>query len=405
MPIPIEGSRDTLNVEQGRRRLDAESKIALFDPQATPLATAISTIGREYVKDSDGRIAVSGVPLMKKVTIAPRFDWWEDALGNRKDAINNAGGYSASDTDIVVDNGAYFFKGSLVFVPRTGELMEVDTVTTNTLTVRRGVGSSGTGVALNDDDELLIVGSLYPEGAVSRAARSTLEVRKHNFTQIHRTAVEMTETATETEFYTEDDWKFQIKKSGVEHLKDLERILWFGKREEGVNVTNNPDGKPKRTTGGVFFFITTNVTNINGVLSEYDWNLWLEQALKNGSSMKYVFASPRVLSVVSGFAQSRLLTKLDDKIYGVTIHEYQSPHGLVKLIRQPLFDESVYYTGHAVALDLKNVKYRFLGSRDTKLIDGRQANDADSRKSEYLSEFGLQLMLEEEAAILKNVQA
>lgn len=55
--------------------MDAEPKIALFDPQQTPLVSALFTIGREYNKDSDGRVQVGGVPIMKKVATNPRIDW------------------------------------------------------------------------------------------------------------------------------------------------------------------------------------------------------------------------------------------------------------------------------------------------------------------------------------------
>ena len=138
-------------------------------------------------------------------------------------------------------------------------------------------------------------------------------------------------------------------------------------------------------------------------MTEADWNSFLETALKNGSQMKYAFCAPRVLSVISSFASNKLQTKNDDKIYGTSIHEYHSPHGTIKLIRQPIFDESVNTNGHCVVLDLKNFKYRYLQNADTKFNDNIQENDRDGRKAEYLTEMGGQLMLEKESAVLKGV--
>lgn len=404
MPTIRTGQRDTLNIETTRKKTDAEPKIALFDPQSTPLVTALFTLGREYVKDADGRVKVGGVPLAKKVATNPRFDWWEDELIGLKSAVNLAAGYSASATSIVVDDGTIFGSNDVVLNSRTGEIIEIDSVATNTLTVRRGVGNSGTGVAMNDNDELVVIGSAYPEGASSLDSRSTLETNNFNYTQIQRTPVEETRTMSKTELYTEADWAHELKKQGIEHLKKLERMFWLGKREESTNTVNNASGKPKRYSGGIIGqFISTNVTTFNGTMTEADFHSWLETALKNGSSMKWVFAAPRVLSVVSNFAHGRLQTKPGDKVYGLSIHEYLSPHGTVRFVRQPLFDEVTEYNGAMVALDLKNVKYRFLKDSDVSLLDNRQANDVDGRKSEYLSESGLQFMVEKEASLAKGI--
>lgn len=400
----LSGQRDTLNIETSRKKTDAEPKIALFDPQSTPLVTALYTIGREYNKDGNGRVAVSGVPLMKAVASNPEFTWWEDELIGFKSSINLAAGYSASATSLVVDDGSAFGANDVVLVSRTAEIMEIDEVATNTLTVRRGVGNSGTGVALLDNDELIVIGSAYPEGASSNSGRSTKEVKGFNYTQIQRTPIEETRTFSKTELWTGADWVFEVKKQGIEHLKKIERTLWYGKREESTNTTNNAAGKPKRYTGGIIGqFIQTNVTTFNGTMTEADFNSYLEAQLARGSSMKYTFCAPRVLSVISNFAQGRLKTVQDEKIYGMSIQEYQSPHGLVKLVRQPIFAETSQYAGTMVTIDMNNLKYRYLQDSDVALLQNRQQNDVDGRKAEYLSETGLQMMLEKEAGMANGI--
>jgi len=401
----ISGQRDTLNIETGRIKKDVEPKIALLDPQISPLATALSTIGRQYLRDGDGSVKVKGTPILKKATTSSRFEWWEDQLLGTKSNINLAAGYSSSDTSMVVDDGTIFAAGSVVWNPRTNEILEVSAVSTNTLTVRRGVGNSGTGVAVLNRDEMIVIGNVYPEGAVSRTSKTTLETNVYNYTQIIRTSVQITETLKNTDTYTEEEWKYQVAKAGIEHMKNIERTLWFGKREQSTNSANNADGQPKRFTGGILnHFLTTNVMTAPATLTEAEWDSFLETALRKGSTMKYVFCSSRVLTVISNFAKNRLLTKMDDKTYGVSIHEYQSPHGTVKLIKNPIFDETEYTSGHAVALDMNNIKYRYLQNRDTKFLDNRQENDRDGQKGEYLTEMGLQLQLESEMALLKGVR-
>jgi hypothetical protein len=71
---------------------------------------------------------------------------------------------------------------------------------TNTLTVVRGVG--GGAAAINDNDELLLIGSAQPEGDTSKPARSGNPTKVTNYTQIHRTPYESTETLIHSDTFT-----------------------------------------------------------------------------------------------------------------------------------------------------------------------------------------------------------
>ena len=147
-----------MNIETGRIKKDAEAKIALLDPQISPLMTAISTIGREYLKDGDGSVKVKGVPLMKKVSYSPRFDWWEDQLLGTKTNVNNVAGITSSDTTIEVDDYTIFSAGDIVWNTRTNEILEVNGAPSSSpVTFRRGVDASGVGVAMLNDDELIVI--------------------------------------------------------------------------------------------------------------------------------------------------------------------------------------------------------------------------------------------------------
>jgi hypothetical protein len=76
--------------------------------------------------------------LGKRAAVNPEYSWQQDDLEPRFDAINNGAGYSNSATSLVVDNGAYFAQHYLVKVTRTGEVIRVTAVSSNTLTVVRG---------------------------------------------------------------------------------------------------------------------------------------------------------------------------------------------------------------------------------------------------------------------------
>ena len=105
----VTGSRATNSGNQDNRRIEMADKILLLDPDAAPLTVVTKNI-------------------QKKATGNPKFQWQEDELDPRFDAINNGAGYASGATSIVVDNGAYFEVGNLVYVPRTGETMRVTAI-------------------------------------------------------------------------------------------------------------------------------------------------------------------------------------------------------------------------------------------------------------------------------------
>ena len=137
----ITGYTGTGNIGSARLVVDMSNEIALLQPSKTPLITIL----KQAMKNT-------------RAASNPKFSWMEDDLKARWDAINNGAGYNDAATSIVVDNGAYFIVGDVVKVPRTGEVLFVTAVNTNTLTVTRGFGTTAA-AALVDNDPLVIVGN------------------------------------------------------------------------------------------------------------------------------------------------------------------------------------------------------------------------------------------------------
>ncbi len=187
------GQRTTGNIASSQRKIDMHKEILLLEPDAGPLVQISKSMSRNRASD-------------------PLFSWHNDAAEQRFDAVNNGAGYNSSATSIVVDTGTAFAKHFLVYVPRTGELMQVDSVSTNTLTVDRGVGGS-TAAALVDDDPLLIVGVAGEEGDASEAPRSENPTKVDNYTQIFKTSVQASATLLSSANESNPhDWRHQQKK-------------------------------------------------------------------------------------------------------------------------------------------------------------------------------------------------
>ena len=367
MPTPEIGARGTGNVLADIKEIDMADSVLELEPSAAPLTV--------FTKK-----------LSKKRAINPKFDWLEDELAPRFDQINAGAGYAAGITALVVDNGAYFQAEDMVYVTRTGEVIRVVSVATNTLTVVRGVGS--TAAALVDDDELLVIGTSAEEGASSRAAVSHEPVKVSNYCQIFRTPFEMTETLRHTaNEVSPHDWTRQANKAGIEHMKDLEYSFLFGTPSEVAGVSH-----PRRTTGGFYHFATQNETLAGGALTESEFFSGLRSVFRYGSQTKLALASRLATDVLNTYPRGKLEVQQSEKTFGVRVMRYISPHGDLNVVTHNLL-EGDEFGGHIAILDMDQLTYRFLagenGSRDTKVLPNRQANDADTRKDEYLSECGL----------------
>ncbi len=115
-----------------------------------------------------------------------------------------------------------------------------------------------------------------------------------------------------------------------------------------------------------------------------------------------MFASANVISSVNKFARGDLQTVPGEKVFGLQLQKYLSPHGELFLVKEPLFTGAIY-GGYAVVLDMKELTYMYLNGRDTHLEIGVQAAGNDSFKDQYLTECGLRMKQEKAHAILKGV--
>jgi hypothetical protein len=367
----VTGYRLTTNVSSDQLAIDMASEIDLLEPSSQPLCVYSRQAGKE-------------------ATIAPKFNWMTDKSRARYTQINNSGGYNTSATSIVVDSAASIAKWDTLRVTRTGELMRVTDVSTNTLTVVRGVGNSGTGLAINDDDEVLIVASAQPENDLAKTPRSNNPAKITNYTQIFREPFAESGTMQATGNQVNPlDWNLQSKKAGIEHAKDIEYALLFGKKDAAT-----VSGAELRTTGGIIDQIATNQTDAGGTLTEDEWNAFMATVMRYNSSKKALaLGSATAVSALNKFPASKQITRNDETTYGMNVTRFASPFGAINLVYHPLF-EGGKGGGYLLVVDLDEIVYRYLSangvSRDTKILPNRQEESRDGHMDEYLTEAGNQ---------------
>ncbi len=369
MPDVIDGVRDTANIQQSKIVVDMSNEIALLEPNESPFMS--------FMKLSKKNV---------KVANSFKFEWLEDDLLPRWDAINNVAGYDTDDTSIIVDNGVYFSKGDVVKVPRTGEAILVTAVATNTLTVVRGYGTTA-GAAIVDNDPLVIIGNANEEGSGTRDIKTTKESAVYNYTQIFKTPFGVTNTQAATKMYGGKDLSYQQRKAGVQHKIDIARSFMFGEKK-----SETTDGQPRRTTGGLLSFLSKNNYDAAGALteSEFDNNV-AETIFKFGNKTKILLCSARLISVINGWGKGKLQINNQAAKYGLKIFDYITPFGTFHMMNEQRILEGAVYGGYGVVVDPEYVFFRPLQGRDTKLETNIQANDEDQRKDQYITECGLEV--------------
>lgn len=384
------GARHTLGGNQTLREIDIRRTIYELEPNAAPLTTI-------------------SMRLPRRPTHNPLFQWAESTRRNRFDAINNGAGYVAGASALVVDNANRFAQYDLVKVTRTAEVMEVTAVNTGTqtLTVIRGVGAAATGVALVDNDEIIRIGSVEPEGALDKPAVSPNPTLVTNYTHIIRTPYDSTGTQLAATSNVEpSDWRYAASHASLEHKVDWEWVFITSKKDERTDA----NGKAVRTTNGVLNSISTNVTDMGGGMTESEFFGSFRTAFRYGDPQsKTLFASQIVLEAINTYPRSKLQIVQSDSgktSYGLDVKRFISPFGNLTVVQHNLLEGSKY-GGHAFILDLSRMARRPLvgngEDRDTKIRTNIQAPGYDGRKDEILTEQGLEFGQEAAHALIHNV--
>lgn len=369
----------TDDVNSDQKKIDISETIHLLEPNAAPLFVLTSR-------------------LKKKATHNPKFQWLEDDHLPHWTQINNGGGYTNGDTSLVVDDASFFQAGDIIKIPRTAEVLRVTAVntSTNTLTVTRSWGSTAA-AAINDNDFVLLLGSAYAEGASVGTARIKIPSTKHNFTEIVREFVDLTNTQNATDMYGTNDYRAYLrKKKGIEFKKQIEYKFWFGEKNEDLSGT-----EPRRTTGGVQEFVTKNALNAKGNLTLAEFLEWMGDVFRYGSEEKWLFASPKVISQFEHWMVGKLELRPKDETFGLVAKRFVSGHGAINLVKHKLFEKA--YDGYAWLLDVDKIVYRYMQGRDVKLLLDVQNPGDDKTMDEYRAEVGLEFALPDAHGYIYNV--
>ncbi len=411
-----------------RRLYDFSDRIAELAPEESPFFVYLSKVGKVPTSDSQFRFLED----RSKIAMTDRTFTTSSNLG----AI-------AEDTEdtMTISSSPWVIKGMVLMVSSTisgmGEGTNAATcvvTAVNSATEIKvrwlrenstsAVSIDGSSTAVN----VQVIGSAFAEGSGAPDVFSQQLDNDYGFTQIFKTACEMTNTARATQYrgYA-DEWQRIWNLKLREHKIDIERSMLFGQRASvgGVQYTEGivghiiaEGGTPpvdavqlSYSEGKAYHkSIADGSVTYDNLLS--DLEVVFDPA-RGGSSSKLALCSLPVISLFNKMGDGGFIDKSMESTtaqymieraqgsFGHKVMKIDTVHGEIALVKEPLF-RGLASTFMAL-VDLDHVSYRPLVgngiNRDTAIQTNVQASDEDLRKDMILTEAGLEVSLPETHAL------
>lgn len=353
----------------------------------------------------------------------PEFNWWEELLQQIRVQMDATGASASSTTFGLTGGGLDLVAGDVLLVEKAdtttydNELVLVSSVdSASQITVKRG--QSGTsGAATGASAYLTKVGNVHAEGSLSPDVALRTPTMYTNRCQIFKTAVGLTKSMEKTKLRTGDPWKTDKKRKAFDHSVAMEYAFLFGQTRNATSSTGNivyghvdtSGTYAKRYTGGLRAMINSNVTVFTTTPTEFTlldalYPVFDYEAGGAGDE-RIVFAGNGALNALNKIALASSSSRINFNgvldVFGMKLQRWVTPQGTFGIRTHPLLNTHSRYTNSMFVVNPMGLRYRYL--RDTTFQDNIQANDADLRKGQWLTECGLELHIEKTFAYLGNV--
>ena len=418
-----------------RRLFDFSDRIADLQPDESPFFVYLSKIGKVPTSDSQFRFLEDRT----KVSITDRAflaqaAFTAAAVGSTAVAKFDTAGGASVDWLIPVMVIAIGTVDTSTAQPEWVTVRiesVVDSGAYSTATVRTTAKASSAALTVPDNAKCTVVGTSFEEGSGAPDVWSQKLENDYGYTQIFKTAAEMTNTSRATVYrgYA-DEWQRIWNLKLREHKIDIERAMLFGMRGQtnGISYTDGVVGHIiANSQGQLADEAQVSYTEDKGYLKTITAANWSYDSLlsdfeviydpaRGGSGGKLGLASLPVIShfnKLGGFMDSSLKGATDagslsynweksNGAFGHKIMKIETIHGDLSMVKEPLFRGNS--AGFLALVDLDHVSYRPLVgngiNRDTAITTNVQQADEDLRKDLILTEAGLEVTLPETHALI-----
>ena len=280
-----------------------------------------------------------------------------------------------------------------------------------------------------DDAKCTVIGTAFEEGTGAPDVWSQKLDNDYGYTQIFKTACEMSNTSRATVYrgYA-DEWQRIWNLKLREHKIDIERAMLFGMRAQtnSINYTDGivghiiansqselADEAQVSYTEDKAYLKTITAANwtYDSLLSDLEV---IFDPARGGTSAKLALASLPVITQFNKMASGGFIGvsqasttavynfEKSDGAFGHRVMKIETVHGDISLVKEPLFRGQS--AGFLCMVDLDHVSYRPLVgngmNRDTSIQTNVQSADEDLRKDMILTEAGLEVSLPETHALI-----
>ncbi len=425
-----------------RRIFNFGDRVAELAPEESPFFVYLSQVAKAPTDD----------PVFRYLENRNKINFTDRSLLLKGD-VNGGSAVSAGTSYAFTADTAggasvdYLLKGMVIAVQtasRTGDLgigqvvVRVDSAVTHgsseTSFTGKIIDVSNSGVTgynvLSDNDAAQIIGTSFEEGSGSPDVFSTELEDNYGYTQIFKTAAEMTNTAYATRYrgYA-DEWSRLWADKLREHKIDIERAMLFGQkaRQGGIQYSEGLIGHILKnvnpTVNDADFSYSSGSSYYRSVAqAEMSYDRLLSDLevifdpARGGASDKLVLCSLPVITFFNKLGDGKFLDasigsssnmpfrmNFDsrDGAFGHSVMVIDTIHGTLNLVKEPLFRGIA--AGYMLMADMSQVSYRpLIGNginRDTQVMTNVQGADEDLRKDMILTEAGLEVSLSESHAL------
>lgn len=320
--------------------------------------------------------------------------------------------YDTDDTawDVSSGHGNRIRVGDVLKNMATRESMYVTAVSTDTVTVVRGVGAVAAAAGAVGDT-LLIASNASPQGADFPTTAILVGTLGYNYTQIFRHGYTFSRTARAVNYYgrSEPDQESALKL--VEHKRAIEYSGFWGARD---SMTDPNTGEPVGFAGGLDEFIVSHRTDVGGAPDLDDVDIFLQATMQKSSRNSAIYFSPlaaRMFSRLNRTGQGSAWKPEPSNVLGLKIdafvsgaYGYQIP-AVVKKDWNDFPTTLKQFGGWMFVVDHDRVVYRPLVGADTALLTPRQHPGGDRVSEEYLTECTWEIRNEGAHGILYGITA
>ncbi len=371
---------------QDQRPFDWDGVLKMLDPDLSKFVYFLMKFADETVTD-------------------PKFHQFEDQDIPLWSQVNG-GTLTSGTATISTDDGTIFFADARVMVPRTGEVFLVGAVSTNDLTGCTRGHSGTTNYALLDNDYLLVLGEIVYEMDTVGTVRTSVPTTVYNYCQTFRKPWSASNRDLATKKRTIND-DVRDKTLCLRNLKrDMEHAFRFGTR-----YTTGSGSTTQMYTGGFEYFVTSNVYQANGQLTEPFLLAVCKDLFTYGTANKKLgFAGPEAMAQLAALGMlADTVISADDKDrnwLGMDIRQFISPFGTIDFLWDKTLTQGFADRVHLV--DIDHISIATLQGRGLNYVEvqGRHTDGdttfLDGKIGEYLADRGLKIDNEKVHGIIKG---